>query len=407
MNNSHEVPVTDSGSEDRYSDESKLARRLIIDMNKLLAATGIAAKRIRSLSELARVASSIFVALFEHVYHTRIDEVIREPKTREDYEYNAQLVVDRLGEQINYDLSYITGAQIVDSDVTALANLVDIFTRLLAINVTRSHRSTSTIESEDSRFDELEPSGRRSFSHLLSDPSEESITTSDSMSPPRKDSKLNTSFRSSPIKKYHDTVRYTMEKAEEHLKHEIEQHQARMRRNSQLLWKQAKLQQLNKRKIDRSSRAIQNKRVLDFKQKQEAYRLRCDNEETLLIRRVYEALLREMVKFRREEKKQEKLFASLKLKELEEQLQNVQRIFRERLDVVKEFERQPTYPMESVKQGQSAMQNINRQYAELVRKEEFWSEQCQDKLQCDKRKQYRNLLAMLRAEKWSESLREY
>ena len=53
------------------------------------------------------------------------------------------------------------------------------------------------------------------------------------------------------------------------------------------------------------------------------------------------------------------------------------------------------------------MQNINRQYAELVRKEEFWSEQCQDKLQCDKRKQYRNLLAMLRAEKWSESLREY
>ena len=112
-----------------------------------------------------------------------------------------------------------------------------------------------------------------------------------------------------------------MEKAEEHLKHEIEQHQARMRRNSQLLWKQAKLQQLNKRKIDRSSRAIQNKRVLDFKHKQEAYRLRCDNEETLLIRRVYEALLREMVKFRREEKKQEKLFASLKLKELEEQLQ--------------------------------------------------------------------------------------
>ncbi|RYH25255.1 hypothetical protein EON65_15810 [archaeon] len=136
LGTSHDLTMIDSGHEDDYKDESKLARKLISDMNKLLAATGIAAKRIRALSELARVASSIFVALFEHVYHTRIDEVIREPKTREDYEFNAQLVVDRLGEQINYDLSYITGAQIVDSDVTALANLVDIFTRLLAINTT-------------------------------------------------------------------------------------------------------------------------------------------------------------------------------------------------------------------------------------------------------------------------------
>ncbi|RYH25257.1 hypothetical protein EON65_15820 [archaeon] len=143
----------------------------------------------------------------------------------------------------------------------------------------------------------------------------------ESLSPPRKDSKLNTSFRSSPIKKYHDTVRHTMEKAEEHLKHEIEQHQAHMRRSNIMLWKQAKLQQLNKRKVDKSTKTMQNKHKLDFQQKQESYKLRCDNEETLLIRRVYEALLREMVKFRREEKKQEKQFASLKLKELEQQLQ--------------------------------------------------------------------------------------
>lgn len=112
-----------------------------------------------------------------------------------------------------------------------------------------------------------------------------------------------------------------MEKAEEHLKHEIEQHQAHMRRSNIMLWKQAKLQQLNKRKVDKSTKTMQNKHKLDFQQKQESYKLRCDNEETLLIRRVYEALLREMVKFRREEKKQEKQFASLKLKELEQQLQ--------------------------------------------------------------------------------------
>lgn len=118
--------------EDSDQDETELEVKLIEDMNKLLSATGIVAKKIMSLAELARVASSIFVAIFESVYHTRIDEVIRNPITRSDYEHNAQLVIDRLSEQINSELTHITGAMIVDGDVIALKNLVNIFMRIVS-----------------------------------------------------------------------------------------------------------------------------------------------------------------------------------------------------------------------------------------------------------------------------------
>lgn len=119
--------------EDDYSlDESEIETNLIDETNKLLSATGIVAKKIMSVAELARVSSSIFVAIFESVYHTRIEEVLRNPVTRSDYEYNAQLVIERLSEQINSDLSHITGSLIVNGDMTALKNLVNIFTRILS-----------------------------------------------------------------------------------------------------------------------------------------------------------------------------------------------------------------------------------------------------------------------------------
>jgi hypothetical protein len=153
------VPYPETHSDNSSDDYGKRYEgadgesRLIEDTNKLLASTNIVAKKIRSLAELERVASSIFVALFEHVYHTRIDEIIRDPKSQRDYEYNAQLVVDRLSEQINYSLSHITGRLIVDGDLTALKNLVDIFMRILTFT-RHGVRSTSTLESGESMLRE-------------------------------------------------------------------------------------------------------------------------------------------------------------------------------------------------------------------------------------------------------------
>lgn len=124
---------SDSEPDDEHANETDVERKLIENTNKLLSATGIVAKKIMSLAELARVASSIFVAIFESVYHTRIEGIIRSPVTKEDYEHNAQLVIDRLSEQINSELTHITGEQIVNGDTIALRNLVNIFMRILTV----------------------------------------------------------------------------------------------------------------------------------------------------------------------------------------------------------------------------------------------------------------------------------
>ena len=106
---------------------------LIANTNKLLSAVGIRAKHIFSVDELCRVAPSMFVAVFEALYQMRIEDVVRQPRSREDYIRNAQLVIDQLSDQIGIDLVHITGASIVDGDLDALNNLVHIFNRIVSL----------------------------------------------------------------------------------------------------------------------------------------------------------------------------------------------------------------------------------------------------------------------------------
>jgi hypothetical protein len=114
-----------------YNSDSKSV--LIADTNKLLSAVGIGAKKITSMEELIRVAPSMFVAIFEALYHMKIDGVVRNPQTREDYIANAQLVIDNLSDQINIDLTHIGGESIVAGDFDALSNLVHIFVRIVSL----------------------------------------------------------------------------------------------------------------------------------------------------------------------------------------------------------------------------------------------------------------------------------
>lgn len=118
---------------EKFAYDEATSGDLLANTNKLLAAVGISAKTILSLEELTRVASSMFVAVFEALFHLRIEDVIRNPVTKEDYEKNAQLVVDYLSEQIQMDLKHITGKSIVSGDVKALSNLVHILARIVSI----------------------------------------------------------------------------------------------------------------------------------------------------------------------------------------------------------------------------------------------------------------------------------
>ena len=107
---------------------------LLDEVNSLLVAVGISSKRISSLDELTRVASSMFVAIFESLFQVRLEGIIRNPYTTMDYVINAQLVVDGLSHQIQMDLQHISGESIVNGDVRALSNLIHILYR--CVNMT-------------------------------------------------------------------------------------------------------------------------------------------------------------------------------------------------------------------------------------------------------------------------------
>lgn len=110
-----------------------LGAELLEDVNALLSVAGINAKRISSIEELTRVASSMFVALFESLFHVRLEGIVRNPYTSMDYTINAQLVVDGLAGQIDMDLQHIDGQSIVKGDVRSISNLVHIFCRCAKI----------------------------------------------------------------------------------------------------------------------------------------------------------------------------------------------------------------------------------------------------------------------------------
>ena len=113
--------------------EEEVISQLLWHTNNLLSAVGINAKKISSANELTRVASSMFVAVFEALFHVRLEDIVRNPQTKEDYENNAQRVIDEMSDQIEMDLQHISGRSVVQGDIQALSNLVQIFVRIVAI----------------------------------------------------------------------------------------------------------------------------------------------------------------------------------------------------------------------------------------------------------------------------------
>lgn len=107
--------------------------QLLNDTNRLLSAIGISAKPISSAEELSRVASSMIVAIFESIFETRLEDIIRNPESREQYIHNAQMVIDHLSDRIQMDLAHITGESVVNGDFISISHLVSLFARVVMI----------------------------------------------------------------------------------------------------------------------------------------------------------------------------------------------------------------------------------------------------------------------------------
>ena len=110
------------------SDSTSLEGRdnVLSAANNLLAHIGLNTKKISSIDELQRVASSYFVAVHESIFKEKVPGIIRNPQTRDQYVSNAQLIVDTLCSRYNLDLIHITGEAIVSGQLNAILNLIQL-----------------------------------------------------------------------------------------------------------------------------------------------------------------------------------------------------------------------------------------------------------------------------------------
>ena len=141
-------------------------------MNELLIMAGITNKRIRTLEHLRNVASSLFVAVYEGLFHTRLTGIKRAPKTRDDYVNNAQRVVTALGEKISMPLTHITGRKLVGGDLRAIANFCSICRRIASITGQDSISGGGEFNDDANIFVQQQHNEDESISTLESSPLE-------------------------------------------------------------------------------------------------------------------------------------------------------------------------------------------------------------------------------------------
>ena len=100
--------------------------------NLLLRKTNVLSKPIKSVEELQKCASSMFVAVIESMLNRRIKNIVRVPKRRFDYVRNAQSVIDILSVVLQSKLQ-VSAQQISEGHLPSICNLVSVFSRTIEL----------------------------------------------------------------------------------------------------------------------------------------------------------------------------------------------------------------------------------------------------------------------------------
>jgi len=175
---------------------------LLWNVNTLLAAAGISAKKVKTIPELLRVSSSMFVAIFESIFKKRLENVIRGPRVKEDYVHNVQRVIDSLAEVIGMDMTHLTGRSVCKGDIRSLNNLVNLFLRICSItgqdSVTKSTTDVvgegdiESISTRESTFHDQRLGGGGERSEVIFSPA--GVVRSSHPANSSKDNRLRSSF---------------------------------------------------------------------------------------------------------------------------------------------------------------------------------------------------------------------
>jgi len=388
---------------------------LLLNTNNLLSAVGITAKKISSINELTRVASSMFVAVYEALFQRRLEGIVRENPSKSDYEFNVQSVIDGLSDEIKMDLQHITGKSIVQGDIRALTHLVHIFVRIVAI--------TTQSESQSS----LGQDGRNFNDGLQDDNDRDSLSTHESTF---QDSNVNGVSRklSSASRAFvlggglqslsaervrrlcEEDARQLMLSTEVQLQQEQRIEEARFRREKARQVREGKLGQANRRRIEISEKVQQARWIEDSMRASDSHKKRQSSEEQTMLRQIYRGLLSKLHAWRREERQEARERVGRMRDEAKDHIESLQVLFEDRVRLLQEESNKARKAEEDharahKRMGTDLLHSYSGRQKRLLETQRGLLAQRRQQQLLKRREAHKNLLALLNAESWSETLR--
>ena len=285
-----------------FEGDEESCQRLLTNTSNLLAAVGISAKRISSIKELHRAASSMFVAIFETIFRIRLKGITRNPRSKLAYAQNAQIVIDGLSDQIQMDLHHIRGKAILDGDMTALSNLVNIFERIISV-INRENLSYSVFYSDDQLS--ITSSGSISTHESTFDYTTYCIGNNEKEDFKKKELKRENILGKIALERdiqllshIHDgSIVFKLQEINSKLDN------ATKRREFFQRWKKANFKSANT-KVSNVCYSIKHNRMNSHKENYaQSFLLRKANEEDVLLRKAYEGFAKKLKEWKREELK--------------------------------------------------------------------------------------------------------
>lgn len=409
--NNHDVGQK-SQSESLHAEDDDDESVLIANTNKVLTSLGIATKHILSMEELRRVAPSMFVGVVEALFKMKIDGIIRSPQSKQDYIHNAQLMIDYLSEQMQLDVSYITGDLIWEGNFEALSNLVSIFLRLLSL--TGSNESLQSLGSHDEEGEDEEYHRRFSY------PSGDSISTKDSLLLPKPSSSLprrnvqgrtryyyeNPAYSQRPTAEQRFTQKFLAEsfrKSEKLLQSELKQYHANRRRSFNNLYQKNLLEYRNQQKKQKCKEIRRNQFKQTLIGQQRSFDLKRKNAEAVALHKIYDALFREVARQRAEERKNEHQRIQQLKGKLQNEVESLDRLYREKLQLIDQQRRNTNQISRST--YESVLVELSKNLEKKLDYQLNVGSQSRDREMLWKEEAYKKLLQKIHGTKWEDFLR--
>eukprot|EP00596_Hydrurales_sp_CCMP1899_P007199 CAMPEP_0119038906 /NCGR_PEP_ID=MMETSP1177-20130426/8086_1 /TAXON_ID=2985 /ORGANISM="Ochromonas sp, Strain CCMP1899" /LENGTH=374 /DNA_ID=CAMNT_0007002075 /DNA_START=380 /DNA_END=1501 /DNA_ORIENTATION=- len=308
------------------------------------------------MGELTRVASSMFVAVFESLFHVRLEGIIRNPQNKDEYAHNAQRVIDSLSERIQMDLQHITGDLIVRGDRNALSNLVHIFVRIVSMTSRESlefsgmdihlkgdhirprHGSDlgDSLSTHESTFQNSflngppKPGNHVPMGGVLDE------LPSDNENSMRDIREVSMSMSDQLLKVNNRDARRLFKSSQNGFEQEERMEAARRRRATMQKIRENSSVTANKRRAEISNKALQRRWVEDTKRGNDAFHMRKENEEAVMLRKMYRGLLSKMHEWGSEEQNELRQKVTEMKNEASWHIKSLQALFEDRVTLLRE-----------------------------------------------------------------------